>query len=95
MRQKNLKVVFADYLTKEISDASFENNIRRMNNSVSSMWRTNTSKMFQSSALGTLIKKPNNAVTAALAQKTQALKLMSMDMSSSAAFANKKFQRQH
>ena len=67
--------------------------MRRMNNSVSSMWRTSQSKMFQQSALGTLIKKPNGAVTGALAEKTQALKLMSMDMSSSAAFNQKKFQR--
>lgn len=50
------------------------------------MWRTNTDKMFQRSALGTMIKKPNAAVTDALAQKTQALKLMSMDMASSTAF---------
>jgi len=40
-----------------------------------------------------MIKKPNGAVTNALAQKTQALKLMSMDMSSSAAFQQKKFTR--
>ena len=87
MRQKNLKVAFADYLTKEVTDSGFENSMKRMNNSVSSMWRTSTSKMFQQSALGTMIKKPNGAVTQALAQKTEALKLMSMDMSSSAAFA--------
>lgn len=57
------------------------------------MWRTNTNSMFQKSALGTMIKKPNAAVTGALAQKTQALKLMSMDMSSSAAFTQQKFRR--
>jgi len=47
MRSKNLKVVFADYLTKEVGDAQFENSMRRMNNSVSSMWRTSQNKMFQ------------------------------------------------
>jgi len=57
------------------------------------MWRTSANKMFQQSAMGTMIKKPNAAVTEALAQKTQALKLMSMDMSSSATFNQKKFQR--
>lgn len=57
------------------------------------MWRTNTTSMFQQSALGTMIKKPNAAVTNALAQKTQALKLMSMDMSSSTAFNDNKFRR--
>ena len=89
MRNRNLKVYFANYLTKEVSDAQFEGTMKRMNSPVASMWRTNTSKMFQASALGTMIKKPNPAVTEALAQKTQALKLMSMDMSSSAAFTRK------
>lgn len=38
-----------------------------------------------------MIKKPNAAVTDALARKTEALKLMSKDMSSSTAFNQKKF----
>jgi len=93
MRSKNLKVVFADYLSKEVTGATFENSMKRMTSPVSTMWRTNTNSMFQKSALGTMIKKPNAAVTGALAQKTQALKLMSMDMSSSAAFQQQKFRR--
>ena len=40
-----------------------------------------------------MIKKPNAAVTNALDQKTQARKLMSMDMSSSDAFQQQKFRR--
>lgn len=47
MRQKNLKVVFADYLAKEVSGSQFENTMRRMNSPVSTLWRTNTNKMFQ------------------------------------------------
>ena len=91
MRQKNLRVHFAEYLSREVGDAQFENSMKRMGGSVSALWRTNQAEMFQRSALGTLIKKPNGAVTGALAEKTQALKLMSMDMSSSAAFNQKKF----
>lgn len=90
---KNLQVIFADYLTKEVSGPEFETTMRRMNSPVSSLWKTNTEKMFRQSALGTMIKKPNPAVTEALAQKTQALKLMSMDMSSSAAFQKQKFRK--
>lgn len=93
MRGKNLKCVFADYLSKTVSGPQFEGTMKRMSSPVSSMWRTNTNSMFQKSALGTMIKKPNAAVTGALAQKTQALKLMSMDMSSSAAFNQQKFRR--
>ncbi len=70
MRSKNLSVVFADYMTKELTGAQFETSMRRMNSPVSSLWKTNTDKMFQTSALGTMIKKPNVAVTEALAQKT-------------------------
>ena len=91
--QKNLQVAFAEYLKKETKSEKFESTMRRMTSPVATMWRTNTSKMFQSSALGTIIKKPNAAVTDALAQKTMALKMMSTDMSSSAAFAQQKFTR--
>jgi hypothetical protein len=93
MAQKNLKVVFASHLSKEVSGPEFEQNMKRMTSPVASLWKTNTEKMFQQSALGTLIRKPNAAVTEALAQKTQALKLMSMDMSSSAAFHSNKFSK--
>lgn len=58
--------------------------MRRMNSPVAQLWRTNTQIEFNKSQLGTLIKKPNLKVTEALMQKTQALKLMSLDMSSSA-----------
>ena len=70
MRSKNLSVVFADYMTKELTGAQFENSMRRMNSPVSTLWKTNTDKMFKTRALGTMIKKPNAAVTEALAQKT-------------------------
>lgn len=86
MRDRNLKVIFADYLTKDVTASEFEGKMKRMTSPVSTLWKTNNDQMFKSSALGTMIKKPNKGVTEALAQKTQALKLMSMDMSSSAGF---------
>lgn len=61
--QKNLRVAFAPYLSKEVSNATFETTMKRMKSPVADMWRTSTSKMFQTSALGTMIKKPNAAVT--------------------------------
>lgn len=81
---RNLKTYFAPHLTRELSDKEFENRMRRMNSPVSELWRTNTQLEFNKSQLGTLIKKPNFAVTEALMQKTQALKMMSLDMNSSA-----------
>lgn len=81
---RNLKTYFASHMSRELSEKEFENRMKRMNSPVSTMWKTNTTLEFNKSQLGTLIKKPNLKVTEALMQKTQALKLMSLDMSSSA-----------
>lgn len=86
MRNKNLSVPFADYLTKECDAPEFEGTMKRMNSPVSTLWKTNTSSMFSKSNLGTMIKKPNNAVTEAQMLKTEALRLMSKDFSSSSGF---------
>ena len=66
MRNKNLKVTFADYLSKEVDNTEFESKMKRMTSPVSTLWKTNTDQMFKGSALGTMIKKPNLAVTEAL-----------------------------
>lgn len=81
---RNMRVSFAPYLTTEIKDKEFETTMRRSNSPVAETWKTNTQSVFYRSALGTLIKKPNLEVNKTLAQKTEALRLMSMDMSSSA-----------
>ena len=86
---RNLKTVFADFLTREIKDKEFETTMRRSNSPVSTVWKTNTQSEFFKSSLGTMIKKPNNEVSEALMQKTQALKWMSMDMSSTVRAAPK------
>jgi len=80
---RNMKVYFADSMTKQLTDKEFEGTMKRQASPVAELWRTNTSSMFNKSSLGTLIKKPNAQVNEALFQKTQALKMMSMDMSSS------------
>ena len=81
---RTLKVVFAHYLSKELADKDVEERMRRSNSPVSSLWKTNTSAMFGQSNLGKLVQKPNKHMTEAMMQKTQALKMMSMDMSSAA-----------
>lgn len=89
---KNMKVLFADFLTREVKDKEFETTMRRSNSPVSTTWRTNTQSEFFKSALGTMIQKPNSQVNEALAQKTQALRLMSLDMSSAAKVSSHKHQ---
>ncbi len=53
---------------------------------VSNTWKSSYTKTFASSTLGTLLSKPNNEVVKTLNEKTQALKLMSLDLSSSGKF---------
>jgi hypothetical protein len=83
---KAVKVVFAPYLTTEVKDKDFEQNMRRSTAAVSQTWRTNTRENFFRSSLGTMIRNPNQEVNEALMRKTEALKWMSMDMSSAAKF---------
>lgn len=84
---RGLKVQFADHMSRELKDKEFETTMRRSNSPVSTTWRTNTQSEFFKSALGTMIRKPNAEVNHALMQKTQALRLMSLDMSSAAKFS--------
>ncbi len=49
MKNKNLHVNFADHMTKDLTGSQFEASMRRMNSPVSSLWKTNTDKMFKSS----------------------------------------------
>lgn len=79
---KTVKTTFASYLTQEVKQSNFENSMRRSTASVSSRWRSNTQENFFRSSLGTMIRKPNDEVSEALRRKTEALKWMSMDMSS-------------
>merc|ERR1740116_173217 len=83
---KAVKVVFAPYLTQEVKDKDFEQNMRRSTAAVSQTWRTNTRENFFRSSMGTMIRNPNQEVNEALMRKTEALKWMSMDMSSAAKF---------
>lgn len=83
---KACKVVFAPYLVAEAKDKDFENNMRRSTTAVSNTWRSNTRENFFKSSLGTMIRNPNQEVNEALMRKTEALKWMSMDMSSAAKF---------
>jgi len=81
---RKLTVHFAPNLSKGLADKDFETRMRRTNSPVANFWQTNTQKMFAQSDMGKLVSKPNKHVTEAMAQKTAALKLMSMDMSSAA-----------
>jgi len=83
---RNLKVRFRSGFAGEIKGKDFETKMKRSVSPCSTFWKTSYNKSWRSSNLGTLLKKPESSITDAQEKKTLALKLMSMDMSSSGAF---------
>lgn len=83
---RNLKVVFREDLSKQIGNAKFEETMMRQRSPVSTLWKTSYGDSWARSTLGSLVKKPNEDVTMTLNEKVQALKVMSLDMSSSGRF---------
>jgi hypothetical protein len=84
----NLKVIWDPNFVQIIKNRQFENSMKRSTTPVSTAWKSSYTKTFATSALGGLIKKPNQEVVQTLNQKTMALKLMSLDLSSSAKFVS-------
>jgi len=80
---RNLKTVFLANLSKTVGHAKFEDQMVRQKSPVSTLWTTKYSDKWGKSTLGSLVKKPNNVVSTTLNEKTHALKIMSLDMSSS------------
>lgn len=80
---KGLRADFSDKLSGCVTDKRFETTMKRQTSPVSTRWTTQYGEMFNKSTLGTLIQKPNKDVIQTLNDKTRALKIMSLDMSSS------------
>lgn len=83
---RNLNVAFAGDLKHEVGNYKFEDMMARQKSPVSTLWRTTYGEKWNTSTLGHLVKKPNVEVTQTLNEKTAALKLMSLDLSSSGRF---------
>ena len=83
---KSLATTFRDGLTKEVAAPAFEEQMVRQKSPVSTLWRTSYGDTWAKSTLGSLVKKPNKEVAATLDEKTQALKIMSLDLSSAGRF---------
>jgi len=83
---RDLRVVFKNELSKTIGAPKFEQSMIRQKSPVSTLWRTSYGSTWANSTLGSLVKKPNPTVTQTLNEKTQALKIMSLDLSSSGRF---------
>lgn len=59
----------------------------------STFWKTSYGKQWRQSNLGKLLKQPESSVSGALEKKTLALKLMSLDMSSTGGFSFKGYKK--
>jgi hypothetical protein len=81
----NLKVRFRKGFAGNVKGKDFQTKMKRSVSPCSSFWRTSYNKQWAKSGLGKLLKKPEGSVTKALEKKTLALKMMSLDMSSSGA----------
>jgi nucleoid DNA-binding protein len=88
LTNRNLKVTFLKELSTNIGSAQFEDQMVRQKSPVSTLWKTSYGQSWANSTLGSLVRKPNLTMTSALNEKTQALKVMSLDMSSSGRFWN-------
>ena len=69
-----------------MGNAKFEDQMVRQKSPVSTLWRSKYDDRWAKSTLGSLVRKPNNVMTQTLNEKTHALKLMSLDLNSSAKF---------
>ena len=56
--------------------------MRRSTTPVSTKWKTTYNQTWAKRTMRSICKRPNTAVAKTLAEKTEALKVMSMDMSS-------------
>jgi hypothetical protein len=80
---RNLKTTFLTDLNRTVGNAKFEEQMVRQKSPVSTLWTSKYSDKWGRSTLGSLVRKPNHVVTQTLVEKTHALKIMSLDMSSS------------
>lgn len=83
---RNLSFVFLKELSKTVGAPTFEKEMMRQTSPVSTRWTTSYNKSWMNSTLGSFIKKPNVEVQQALNEKTEALRVMSLDLSSAGRF---------
>ncbi len=83
---RGLKVTFTTDYNITCKDKQFEHQMKRAITPVSNTWKSSYTKTFASSTLGTLLSKPNNEVVKTMNEKTLALKMMSLDLSSSGRY---------
>jgi len=79
---RNLKTGFKKNFKMNVEDKQFEDKMKMSKTACSSFWKTSYKKEWQKSTLGNLIQKPQSHLVDAMDMKKTALKLMSIDFSS-------------
>jgi hypothetical protein len=81
---RDLKATFKPGFGGSLNDKEFEGKMRKSDTETSQHWKQTYSEKWAKSSLSKLMKKrPHSPLVKTLADKTQALKLMSLDMASS------------
>jgi hypothetical protein len=77
-----LEVHFTQAFLSAINDLGFEKQMRKSDFAVSQHWRSTSQGKWESSALSSLWKRPDSREVQSLNDKTYALRIMSLDLSS-------------
>jgi len=82
INNKNLSYNYTQNFSGSLNQSAFESKIKKAETSTASHWENTHQDKWANSNLSTLYKQPNADNAQALAEKTLALKIMSLDMNS-------------
>jgi len=77
---KNLSYTFKNDFVNTVNDTKFEHKIKKSEAPTDNFWKTSTKEKWSKSTLSGLYKKPDSDKVQTLAEKTLALKIMSLDL---------------
>mmetsp|Transcript_33508 Transcript_33508/g.39014 ORF Transcript_33508/g.39014 Transcript_33508/m.39014 type:complete len:300 (+) Transcript_33508:36-935(+) len=80
INDRNLTVKYNETFSSSLNKSNFETKLRKSDQKTGDHWRTSFQEKWMNSTLGTLLKKPPQEKIETLAEKTLALKIMSLDM---------------
>jgi len=83
VNDKNLSYTFKQDFIQTVNDTNFEHKIKKSETPTDNFWKTSQKEKWGKSTLSGLFKKPNEEKVQTQAEKTLALKIMSLDLNTS------------
>lgn len=80
--ERSLKYQFRSDFHYQLNDLKFEDKIKKATTPTDSFWKTSSGDKWAKSTLSNLFKKPDGEKVQTLAEKTLALKILSLDLNS-------------